>query len=207
MTTFVIAFAMIAEADTRGRIVVTAERLFREIGYQKTTVADIAKSLRMSPGNVYRFFSSKKEINEAVAERITGEVRAMLITIARRDAPAAKRMRELLAALHLSVCELAVSEAKMQEMVAIAMSESWEVIKGHIEKIDAIIGELVAEGVAAGEFSARDPIATGACIRAAMARFCHPGLLAHCADIPRPTVEEQIDFIMAGLRRDPAAAA
>ena len=26
-----------------------AERLFREIGYQKTTVADIAKVLRMSP--------------------------------------------------------------------------------------------------------------------------------------------------------------
>jgi len=35
--------------------------LFREIGYQKTTVADIAKVLRMSPANVYiAFFDSKK---------------------------------------------------------------------------------------------------------------------------------------------------
>src|ERR1700704_5814429 len=48
------------EADTRARILVVAERLFREIGYQKTTVADIAKMLRMSPANVYRFFDSKK---------------------------------------------------------------------------------------------------------------------------------------------------
>src|ERR1700681_1014603 len=48
------------EADTRERILVVAERLFREIGYQKTTVADIAKLLRMSPANVYRFFDSKR---------------------------------------------------------------------------------------------------------------------------------------------------
>ena len=44
------------ETDTRERILVVAERLFRQIGYQKTTVADIAKELRMSPANVYRFF-------------------------------------------------------------------------------------------------------------------------------------------------------
>ena len=44
------------EPDTRERILVVAERLFRQLGYQKTTVADIAKELRMSPANVYRFF-------------------------------------------------------------------------------------------------------------------------------------------------------
>ena len=51
-----------------------AERLFREIGYQKTTVADIAKMLRMSPANVYRFFDSKKAIHEGVACGLMGEV-------------------------------------------------------------------------------------------------------------------------------------
>uniref|UniRef100_UPI0013CDFB04 helix-turn-helix domain-containing protein n=1 Tax=Pseudomonas aeruginosa TaxID=287 RepID=UPI0013CDFB04 len=54
-----------SETDTRERILVVAERLFRQIGYQKTTVADIAKELRMSPANVYRFFDSKKSIHEA----------------------------------------------------------------------------------------------------------------------------------------------
>ena len=57
-------------ADTRCLILQVAERLFREIGYRKTTVADIAKSLRMSSGNLYRFFESKSAINEAVAERL-----------------------------------------------------------------------------------------------------------------------------------------
>src|ERR1043165_3151259 len=55
------------ETDTRERILVVAERLFRQIGYQKTTVADIAKELRMSPANVYRLFDSKKAIHEGGA--------------------------------------------------------------------------------------------------------------------------------------------
>ena len=53
----------IKEKDPRQQIVETAERLFREIGFQKTTVADIARELHMSPANVYRFFSAKSEIN------------------------------------------------------------------------------------------------------------------------------------------------
>ena len=63
------------ETDTRERILVVAERLFREIGYQKTTVADIAKELRMSPANVYRFFDSKKAIHEGVARGADGRGR------------------------------------------------------------------------------------------------------------------------------------
>ena len=45
--------------DTRARIMETAETLFRRLGYAKTTVADIASELGMSPANVYRFFPSK----------------------------------------------------------------------------------------------------------------------------------------------------
>jgi AcrR family transcriptional regulator len=62
------------ELDTRERILEVAERLFREIGYQKTTVGDIAKVLRMSPANVYRFFDSKKAIHEGVARALMGGV-------------------------------------------------------------------------------------------------------------------------------------
>ena len=64
--------------DTRSRILATADAYFREIGYQKTTVADIARTLKMSPANVYRFFDSKKAINEAVLERLIGESEAVI---------------------------------------------------------------------------------------------------------------------------------
>ena len=74
------------ETDVRERILVTAERLFREIGYQKTTVADIAKALRMNPANVYGFFDSKKSINAGVARRLMGEVEQASQVIVRKPA-------------------------------------------------------------------------------------------------------------------------
>src|SRR3977135_4589599 len=87
------------EPDTRERILVVADLLFREIGYQKTTVADIAKMLRMSPANVYRFFDSKKAINEGVARRLMGEVEDAAQTIATGPQPAARRLRELMTSI------------------------------------------------------------------------------------------------------------
>src|SRR6202142_4666283 len=88
------------EPDTRERILVVAERLFREIGYQKTTVADIAKMLRMSPANVYRFFDSKKAIHEGVARSLMGGVEDAAQAIATRRGPAATRPRGPLTAIH-----------------------------------------------------------------------------------------------------------
>src|SRR5690348_5909742 len=112
------------ETDTRERILVTAERLFREIGYQKTTVADIAKTLRMSPANVYRFFDSKKSINAGVARRLMGEVEDASQGIAQTRGNATTRLRELLTTIHRMNAERYVGEAKLHDMVAIAMEEN-----------------------------------------------------------------------------------
>jgi AcrR family transcriptional regulator len=42
--------------EARARILEVAEEHFRSIGYHKTSVADIASELGMSPANVYRSF-------------------------------------------------------------------------------------------------------------------------------------------------------
>src|SRR5580692_2341952 len=115
------------EPDTRERILVVAERLFRQIGYQKTTVADIAKELRMSPANVYRFFESKKAIHESVARSLMGEVEEVAKAIVTKPGPAATRLRELLTTIHRMNSERYVGDSKLHEMVEIAMEESWEV--------------------------------------------------------------------------------
>ena len=131
------------ETDTRERILVVAERLFREIGYQKTTVADIAKVLRMSPANVYRFFDSKKAIHEGVARALMGEVEVEAHAIAARRGPAAAKLRELMTAINRMNTERYVGDSKLHEMVAIAMEESWEVCVAHIQRITENIGAVI----------------------------------------------------------------
>src|SRR3979490_2629422 len=168
------------EHDTRERILVTAERLFREIGYQKTTVADIAKALRMSPANVYRFFDSKKAIHEGVARTMMGGVEAAAQAIAARRGSAPSRLHELLTTVHRMNSERYVDDSKLHEMVEIAMQESWEVCVAHMELITTTIGEVIAQGAATGEFKVPDVPLAAMCTCTAMMRFFHPQMIAQC---------------------------
>jgi AcrR family transcriptional regulator len=187
------------ETDTRERILVVAERLFRQIGYQKTTVADIAKELRMSPANVYRFFDSKKAIHEGVARALMGEVEVEAQRIARSPGPAAARLRELMKTIHRMNSERYVGDSKLHEMVEIAMEESWDVCVAHMELITKIIGEVIAQGAASGEFEAPDVPLAAMCACTGMVRFFHPQMIAQCANKPGPSIDQMIDFVVAGL--------
>jgi AcrR family transcriptional regulator len=187
------------EADTRERILAVAERLFREIGYQKTTVADIAKVLRMSPANVYRFFDSKKAIHEGVARGLMGEVEGAARAIAAERGPAANKLRELMTTIHRMNSERYVGDSKLHEMVEVAMEESWEVCVAHMQQVTETIGAVIAEGASTGEFEVHDVPQAAMCACTAMMRFFHPQMIAQCANKPGPTIDQMIDFILAGL--------
>ncbi len=187
------------EADTRERILAVAERLFREIGYTKTTVADIAKLLRMSPANVYRFFDSKKAIHEGVARGLMGGVEDAAQAIAARRGPAAAKLRELLTTIHRMNSERYVDDSKLHEMVEIAMQESWDVCIAHMQRVTETIGVVIADGASSGEFEVHDVPLAALCVCTAMIRFFHPQMIAQCADKPGPSIDQMIDFVLDGL--------
>jgi len=187
------------ETDTREKILVVAERLFRQIGYQKTTVADIAKELRMSPANVYRFFDSKKSIHEGVARILMGEVETEARRIVAQSGPAKPRLRELLKTVNRMNTERYVGDSKLHEMVEIAMEEDWDVCVAHMECIASTLGLVIAQGVATGEFEAPDLQLASLCTCTGMIRFFHPQMIAQCANKPGPTIDQMIDFVIAGL--------
>ncbi|MBY0295019.1 MAG: TetR/AcrR family transcriptional regulator [Methylobacterium sp.] len=191
----------VSSSTTRCRILATAERFFREIGYQKTTVADIAKTLGMSPANVYRFFDSKKSINEAVVERLIGEVETLISRVADRPGlSASERMREIILALHRDSIERITAHPRIHEMVEAGMTESWEVCHHHVERITAVLARVIAEGKAAGEFRVADPAHAAGCIQTAILRYCHPVLIVRCPGDVAPPIDGMIDFLLGGLR-------
>jgi hypothetical protein len=70
-----------------------------------------------------------------------------------------------------------------------------------MECITGTIATVIADGVASGEFPVTDVNAAALCTCTAMVRFFHPQLIAECADKPGPTLDQMIDFVLAGLRR------
>ncbi len=189
------------ECEQRIRIVATAERLFRDIGFQKTTVADIARELRMSPANVYRFFGSKAEIHEAVARHLMGEVEAAAEKIAHAPAPATDRLRALILGAESMNAERYVADRKLHEMVEAALDERWPSIDAHIDRIDGLIECVVASGMESGVFAKGDAHLAARLVHLACIRFFHPRLMVECADRPEPTSLQMIEFCLAALRK------
>lgn len=190
----------VRESDQRAKIIATAARLFREIGFQKTTVADIARDLRMSPANVYRFFSAKSEINGAVARMLMSEVEAGARGIARGPGSAAERLRALILAIETGNAERYVADRKLHDMVEAALVENWPIISDHIDQIDAILEEVIATGMASGEFAKGDARDAARLVHVACIRYFHPRLMVECADRPTPTCARMIEFCIIALR-------
>ncbi|MGS0740158.1 TetR/AcrR family transcriptional regulator [Pseudomonas sp. GG8] len=117
--------------DTRRLIVEVAERLFRQLGFQKTTVADIARELHMSPANVYRFFGAKSEINAAVCMDLLGKIEAEAGKIAASRGTAIQRMRNLVASVEKAHYKQYNFDRKLHELIKSAMTENWAIMREH----------------------------------------------------------------------------
>src|SRR3974390_3236302 len=107
--------------NPRARIIAPADALFRRLGFSKTTVADIAAELGMSPANVYRFFSSKSAIVEAICKYCLSEGGEASGAIARSKAPAAERLERLVLGILAYHMENFASDQRVNEMVVAAI--------------------------------------------------------------------------------------
>jgi AcrR family transcriptional regulator len=168
--------------DTRARIMETAEALFRRLGFAKTTVADIAAELRMSPANVYRFFPSKSAIVEAICKRCLSEVEEKAWAVARSKAPAAQRMERLILEILAYHKENLVTEKRVNELVLAAIEDSWDTIRAHKEVMRNVTEVILRDGVAAGEFEAVDPRETAELIMLSVVAFTHPLIVGQCLE-------------------------
>jgi AcrR family transcriptional regulator len=168
--------------DTRARIMATAEALFRRLGFAKTTVADIAAELEMSPANVYRFFSSKNAIVEAICKHCLSEVEEMAWTVARSKASGAERMERLILEILAYHKENFVSEQRVNELVVAAIEGSWDAIKAHKQNMQNVAELILRDGIAAGEFEPVEPGPTAELIMRSVVCFTHPLLIGQCVE-------------------------
>src|SRR5215469_9126429 len=67
---------------TRGAILATARRHFAREGFSASEIGRIAKDARVTTGAVYHHFANKKDLFQAVAEQLEGEI---LATAAKAD--------------------------------------------------------------------------------------------------------------------------
>lgn len=86
---------MAPKAETHRLILEKAKELFSRFGPRRTSVADIARELHMSPANVYKFFQTKDALIEAVGEHFMRELHLELLPLIRaEEKPAWTRLED-----------------------------------------------------------------------------------------------------------------
>lgn len=168
--------------DTRARIEETAEALFRRLGFAKTTVADIAGELRMSPANVYRFFPSKEAIVEAICQRCLSELVERAWAVARSRGSAASRMERLILEVIAYHKENFLTERRVHDIVLLAIEHNWQAIRAQKEALRAATEVILRDGMEAGEFERVDPQETSRLILHSLVGYLHPILVAKCLE-------------------------
>lgn len=144
--------------SVREQIVEAAFEHFGHYGYEKTTVADIAKSIGFSKAYIYKFFDSKQAIGEVIcANRLSLIMEAVHSAIA--DAPSAsEKLRRLFGALTEAGSELFFHDRKLYDIAAVAARDRWPATEKYTEHLMKLIEGILLEGRKNGEFERKTPL-------------------------------------------------
>ncbi len=69
--------------DRRAEILAAAQRCFARSGFHKASMQEICAEAQMSPGNLYRYFSSKEAIIAGISERNRAEAAESFAAVAK----------------------------------------------------------------------------------------------------------------------------
>lgn len=146
------------EHERREQILEAAGKYFLRFGYNKTTVADLAKAIRVSTAYIYKFFESKQAIGEAVCASAMGHIADELKRLSGKERSAADRLRSVYKNLaKLSVAQM-FHERTLHDLAATACLEKWQATKDYETTLFEIVHEIIILGREAGEFEKKTPI-------------------------------------------------
>jgi AcrR family transcriptional regulator len=193
---------MATDVLTADKILDTAEDVLRRFGPAKATVLDVARALGVSHGSVYRHFSSKTALRDAVAQRWLARVSTPLDEVAAGDDAPEDRLRRLIAELSATKRRMAAEDPELFATFHRIVTESRAVVGEHLDILAGQLARVIADGVRTGAFAGVDPAVQGRAVLHATARFHHP---AHAAEWDDPSIDADLsavlDLLLDGLRR------
>lgn len=139
--------------DRRREILDAAERLHDELGFEKTTMADIAKALAMSPANLYRTFPNRRAIDDAIAERRLKTIEDIAWAEARRasqDPEAA--FLSLVACVSTATVDVLFTQGRASDLCIAAARGHWPVVSRFLQELHGALRHVIAEGQRLGAF-------------------------------------------------------
>jgi AcrR family transcriptional regulator len=187
--------------DTRAVILDTAKTLLRRFGGDKMTVVDIARSMRMSHANVYRFFKTKSDILDAIVDDWLSQVETFVESIAQRPGSASERIEAVVLELHRKRRQKLLKEPELYETYRQVVELRPDVVAKRRQKIQSVFQRLLETGVETGEFKPVDCEETATVLKDATSLFLHPLMLPTALnDNTEARARNVVRSILAGFK-------
>ncbi|MEM6410977.1 MAG: TetR/AcrR family transcriptional regulator [Pseudomonadota bacterium] len=192
---------MSEQDSTRTKILEAARDRFMHYGYSKTTMSEVARDCEMSAGNIYRFFSSKLDIAEAMAEKFNDEQDIDYRRIAFQSKPAIERLFEFFFFSLEKTYTAIEEEAKILEIAEILRLERPEYFNKHLAQERVFLVKILEDGIAERLFRPLENSNTTAeMIQAALMKFRFPQAYSQLKlDQLRYELEGVLRLLTAGL--------
>jgi AcrR family transcriptional regulator len=189
-----------ADHNIRDQIIEAADAHFSHYGYGKTTVADLAKAIGFSKAYIYKFFDSKQAIGEAICGRCLGSVVASVEEAVAEGKSATDKFRRLIKTISALSRELFFTDRKLYDIAAFSCAERWPSSEAYVEKVGAMLAEILQEGRASGEFERKTPIdETVRAIVMVFQPFMNPVMLQYNLDAVPEGVNEVANLVLRSL--------
>lgn len=187
--------------ETSMQILEAASKRFMHYGYNKTTMAEIARDLKMSTGNLYRFFPSKLDIAEAIAVAHEEDDYKLLSHITELKKPAPERLRIFVQnVLEVTFYKIAESN-KVFEVAQAIISQRPEYANKVLANEREFLIKILNDGVEEGTIK---PLAdanwTAEVLQCATMKYRYPQL-HHCynLDYLKKELDGVMDHFNAGI--------
>ena len=139
--------------QTRLRILNKADELFHRLGFYKTTVADIARELEMSPANIYKFFSCKEALVQAVADWNLSLFKATISEALKEGKTSSAKLKVLATTIYQFHKKKFRSDHEMYQLMVAAHDEQWACVVEFKAFLRRTLAEIIEGGIEAEEFS------------------------------------------------------
>ncbi len=161
---------------THERIIESAFNRFRQYGYTKSTMAEIAEDCGMSAANLYRYFKNKQEIACACVEGcIEKRLTTIKQTIQSNESASASEKLQILILTTLRLChDIFENDEKIYELIAYVTDEKPAVIHNKISVIQSEIKSILLQGLESDEFVIDNIDETSRAIYTSIALFDTP---------------------------------
>ena len=152
------------DSQTRAALITAARRAFSELGYARTTVADITGRADVSRATFYVYFGSKDDVFRVLTEQLRDEfLEAQLARAADRDDPLAVATAAVTDFVDVYAANLPfITVLEHQALTDPQLRELWLGIRERLlKRMTRFVRTLVADGVAC-PLAPADMVATAA---------------------------------------------